>query len=234
MPETTLPPSVESPENPSTSASIDDRPTDPEVLRENSSVLGQSYRPGKPFPQGAMWDGNGVNFALYSAASESVELCLFESPGQAKESQRIRLRERTNGVWHIYLPGIGPGQLYGYRVHGTYAPNEGLRFNANKLLLDPYAKAIGRELRWSDELFGYEIGHADQDLSFDSRDSAPFAPLGVVIDDAFDWSDEHRPEIAWSETIIYEAHVRGMTRRHEKVQEKHRGTYLGMTTDPIL
>jgi len=234
MPETTLAPSDENPEKPSTSVPIDDRPTAPDELQENPSVLGQSYRPGKPFPQGAMWDGNGVNFALYSAASESAELCLFESPGQAKESQRIRLRERTNGVWHIYLPGIGPGQLYGYRVHGPYAPNEGLRFNSNKLLLDPYAKAIGRELRWSDELFGYEIGHADQDLSFDSRDSAPFAPLGVVIDDAFDWSDEHRPEISWSETIIYEAHVRGMTRRHEQVQEKHRGTYLGMTTDPIL
>lgn len=191
-------------------------------------------RPGKPFPQGATWDGEGVNFALFSSSSEAVELCLFDAPEQIRESRRIRLRERTNGVWHIYLPGIGPGQLYGYRVYGPYSAKDGLRFNHNKLLLDPYAKAIGRELRWSDELFGYKIGHPDADLSFDDRDSAPFAPLGVVIDESFDWSGERRPAIAWHNTIIYEAHVRGMTMRHPAIPEAQRGTYAAMASDPIL
>ena len=197
-------------------------------------VVGQPYEAGKPFPQGATWDGSGVNFALYSASSEFVELCLFDQVNQSKESQRIRLRERTNGVWHIYRPDIKPGQLYGYRVHGPYSPKEGLRFNANKLLLDPYAKAIGRELKWADELFGYQIGHADEDLSFDQRDSAPFAPLGVVIDGSFDWSDERRPNISWAQTIIYEAHVRGLTKLHPEIPEEIRGTYTGMASDPIL
>jgi isoamylase len=206
-------------------------PADP---GDDPPVLGQPYQPGKPFPQGATWDGSGVNFTLYSPSSDAVDLCLFDRAEQAKETSAIRLRERTNGVWHIYLPGIKPGQLYGYRVHGRYLPAEGLRFNPNKLLLDPYAKAIGRELKWADELFGYQIGHADEDLSFDERDSAPFAPLGVVIDGAFDWSDERRPDIAWSETIIYEAHVRGLTRRHPEVPEALRGTYTGMASDPIL
>ncbi len=200
----------------------------------DQSVSDQSYRPGKPFPQGATWDGTGVNFALYSATSESVDLCLFDHAGQTREAQRIRLRERTNGVWHIYLEGIRPGQLYGYRVHGPYAPAEGLRFNPNKLLLDPYAKAIGRGLKWADELFGYQIGHADRDLSFDARDSAPFAPLGVVIDSEFDWSDEHRPEIAWPQTIIYETHVRGLTMQHPGLPAALRGTYTGLASDQIL
>jgi len=146
---------------------------------------------GSPFPRGANWDGKGVNFSLFSEASEFVELCLFDAQG-GKE-QRIRIRERTNGAWHIYLAGIGPGQLYGYRVHGPYVPESGLRFNPNKLLLDPYTKAIGRPLTWADELFGYEVGDAGGDLSFDDRDSAPFAPLGMVIDPSFDWSGEQRP-----------------------------------------
>jgi isoamylase len=209
------------------------RPKTP-VVSEDTSVLGQAYQPGKPFPQGATWDGTGVNFALYSASSEFVELCLFDRADQTKESHRIRLRERTNGVWHIYLPGMKPGQLYGYRVHGPYSPKDGLRFNPNKLLLDPYAKAIGRELKWADELFGYQIGHADQDLSFDERDSAPFAPLGVVIDGTFDWGDEKRPDILWPQTVIYEAHVRGMTKQHPGIPHEYRGTYTGMASDPIL
>jgi glycogen operon protein len=211
------------------------KPNPPEATPSmENSVFGQPYEAGKPFPQGATWDGNGVNFALYSASSEFVELCLFDRADQAGESHRIRLRERTNGVWHIYLPGIKPGQLYGYRVHGPYAPKEGQRFNANKLLLDPYAKAIGRELKWADELFGYQIGHADEDLSFDERDSAPFAPLGVVIDGAFDWTDEQRPSITWPQTIIYEAHVRGLTKLHPDIPEEIRGTYTGMASDPVL
>ncbi len=136
-----------------------------------------------PFPRGANWDGRGVNFSLFSESSESVELCLFDGPG--KVERRIRIRERTNGAWHIYVPDIGPGQLYGYRVYGPYLPESGLRFNPNKLLLDPYAKAIGRQLQWADELFGYQLGDENADLSFDDRDSAPFAPLGAVIDSAF-------------------------------------------------
>ncbi len=186
---------------------------------------------GSPFPRGANWDGNGVNFSLFSESSESAELCLFDQSGDTE--QRIRIRERTNGAWHIYVPQVGPGQLYGYRVHGPYDPENGLRFNPNKLLLDPYAKAIGRPLTWADELFGYTLGDPAGDLSFDDRDSAPFAPLGVVIDPAFDWSGEKRPSYPAHETIIYEAHVRGMTMLHPDVPPKLRGTYAAMASEPI-
>jgi glycogen operon protein len=187
---------------------------------------------GSPHPRGALWDGQGVNFALYSEGAELVELCLLDAEG--KNEQRIRVRERTNGVWHLYLPGIGPGQLYGYRVYGPYDPHTGLRFNPSKLLLDPYARAIGRPLTWADELFGYRVGDADADLAFDERDSAPFAPLGAVIDSSFDWSGEQRPRHALHETIIYEAHVRGMTMRHSQVPEAQRGTYAAFASAPVL
>jgi pullulanase/glycogen debranching enzyme len=139
------------------------------------------YQPGSPVPQGATFDGQGTNFALFSEGAEGVELCLFDGPEADCESKRVRVRERTNGVWHIYLPEVKPGQLYGYRVHGPYEPQKGLRFNPNKLLLDPYARAIGRKLKWDDALFGYIIGHEAGDLSFDERDSAPFAPIGMVL-----------------------------------------------------
>jgi len=199
-----------------------------------SSVLDDAYQPGLPYPQGATWDGKGVNFALFSEASDGVELCLFDGPTEARESKRIRVHERTNGIWHIYLPDLRPGQLYGYRVHGAYEPLKGLRFNANKLLLDPYARAIGRDVTWRDELFGYMVGHPEGDLSFDERDSAPFAPLGMVVDNTFDWSDEKRPAVTWPETIIYEAHVRGMTMLHPDVPKEQRGTYAGIASPPIL
>ena len=199
-----------------------------------AAVHGESYQPGSPFPQGATWDGKGVNFAVFSEASEFMALCLFDGPDQAQERERIRLAERTNGVWHIYVPGVKPGQLYGYRASGPYEPQKGLRFNPHKLLLDPYAKAIGRELKWADELFGYTIGDPGQDLSFDERDSAPFAPLGVVTGGEFDWAGDKPPARAWHETIIYEAHVRGLTRLHPEVPEELRGTYAGLVTDPIL
>jgi len=187
---------------------------------------------GSPFPRGANWDGKGVNFSLFSESSESVELCLFDADGGNEE--RVRIRERTNGAWHVYLPNLRPGQLYGYRVYGPYVPESGLRFNPNKVLLDPYAKAIGRPLIWADELFGYHLGDADGDLSFDDRDSAPFAPLGAVIDNRFDWSGEKRPSFPAHETIIYEAHVRGMTMTHPDVPPDLRGTYAGMATPPII
>jgi isoamylase len=193
-----------------------------------------SSRAGTPYPQGATWDGKGVNFSLFSASSEAVDLCLFDKASDKVESQRIRLKERTNGVWHIYLPGLKPGHLYGYRVHGPYEPAKGHRFNPNKLLLDPYAKAIGRELKWADEVFGYKIGDPQEDLSFDDRDSAPFAPLAVVTDSTFDWGKEQRPNISWSETIIYEAHVRGLTKLNPHVPEDIRGTYKAMASDAVI
>jgi isoamylase len=169
---------------------------------------------------------------LFSESSESVELCLFDANGG--NERRVRIRERTNGAWHIYVEGLGPGQLYGYRVYGPYVPESGMRFNPNKLLLDPYAKAIGRPLQWADELFGYQLGDSSGDLSFDDRDSAPFAPLGAVIDPAFDWSGEQRPTHAAHETIVYEAHIRGMTQLHPEVPEHLRGTFAGMTCEPII
>src|SRR6202040_4365105 len=157
---------------------------------------------------------------------------LFDA--SANNEQRIRIRERTSGAWHIYVPRVGPGQLYGYRVHGPYVPESGLRFNSNKLLLDPYAKAIGRPLTWADELFGYQLGDPDGDLSFDDRDSAPFAPLAAVTDPSFDWSGEQRPSHPAHETLIYEAHVRGMTNLHPDVPEHLRGTYAGMASEPVI
>src|SRR3954468_24192281 len=145
--------------------------------------------PGRPYPLGATWDGAGVNFALFSEHASKVELCLFEGPDDTQESARITLPEHTDMVWHGYLPDVLPGQLYGYRVHGPYEPARGHRFNANKIVLDPYAVAIGRDLRWDDSLFGYQIGDSNADLSFDARDNAAFAPLAMVLDTAFTWGD---------------------------------------------
>ena len=187
---------------------------------------------GLPFPRGATFDGRGVNFSLFSESSESVELCLFDALG--KNEARVRIRERTNGAWHVYLPDIKPGQLYGYRVYGPYDPHTGLRFNPSKLLLDPYAKAIGRPLQWADELFAYQLGDPDGDLTLDERDSAPFAPLAAVVEPAFDWSGEKRPAHLPHETLIYEAHVRGMTKLHPEVPEELRGTYAGIACEPVL
>ena len=160
--------------------------------------------PGKPYPLGATWDGAGINFAFFSEHATKVELCLFDSDESAKETERIALPEHTDQVWHVYLPDAQPGQLYGYRIHGPYEPAKGHRFNPNKLILDPYAKAIGRDLRWDDSLFSYKIGDARADLSFDERDSAPFAALGAVVDSAFTWGDDRPPRTPWHKTLIYE------------------------------
>jgi isoamylase len=191
-------------------------------------------RPGKPHPLGATWDGEGVNFALFSQHAAGVELCLFESASSPAESARIPLSERTNGVWHIYLPDVRPGQLYGYRVDGPFAPEQGHRFNRNKLLLDPYAKAIGGTVTCVDQVFGYKLGDPALDLSFDQRDSAPHVPKSIVVETAFSWGDDRPPAVPWSRTHIYECHVRSMTMRHPDVPEHLRGTFLGLASEPII
>ncbi|WP_442107931.1 glycogen debranching protein GlgX [Pseudomonas sp. NUPR-001] len=190
-------------------------------------------REGLPFPLGATWDGLGVNFALFSAHATRVELCLFDASGEV-ELERIELPEYTDEIFHGYLPDAHPGQIYGYRVHGPYAPQQGHRFNPNKLLIDPYAKQLVGSLKWSEALFGYTIGHADGDLSFDERDSAPFVPKCKVIDPAYTWGRDQRVGVPWDRTILYEAHVRGISMRHPAVPEANRGTFAGLMCDELL
>ncbi|MEO8740468.1 MAG: glycogen debranching protein GlgX [Casimicrobiaceae bacterium] len=188
---------------------------------------------GRPYPRGAHWDGEGVNFALFSEHGEAVDLCIFDAAGR-REVQRIRLRERTDQVFHCYLPEARPGTLYGYRVHGPYRPHQGLRFNAHKLLLDPYARNIVGTLRWSDALYGYTVGHSREDLSFDRRDSASAMPKSKVIDTAFTWGDDRRPEVPWHDTVIHELHVRGFTMQHPDVAPALRGSYAGLATASVV
>ncbi|HWW89024.1 MAG TPA: glycogen debranching protein GlgX [Vicinamibacterales bacterium] len=190
--------------------------------------------PGTPYPLGATWTGIGVNFALFSNNATKVELCLFDSTNAAKESIRIPLPEQTAMVWHGFLPEARPNQLYGYRVYGEYNPSAGLRFNPNKVVMDPYAKAVARTIRWSDEMFSYTVDHPDEDLSFDERDSAPYAPLATVIDPSFTWGDDQPPRTPWHSTVIYELHVRGFSMRHPDIPEHLRGTYEALTTEPAL
>ena len=191
-------------------------------------------RPGNPYPLGATWDGAGVNFAVFSEHATKVELCLFDSPEAEHESERIALPEQTDMIWHGYVPGILPDQLYGYRVLGPYDPCAGHRFNPNKVVLDPYAKAIGRTIRWCDEMYGYRIGAAEQDLAIDERDNAPYAPLGAVIDTAFTWGEDRHPRTPWHKTVIYELHVKGFTKLHSSVPKKMRGTYAGLSTEEAI
>jgi isoamylase len=190
--------------------------------------------PGKPYPLGATWDGLGCNFAIFSEHATKVELCLFDSVDAKKEAQRIELPERNGYVWHGFLKDIRPGQFYGYRVYGPYEPEKGHRFNPNKILLDPYAKCVIRHVAWNDSLFGYVVGDEKEDLSFDKRDSAPYAPLGAVVDQSFSWGDDRRPNTPWNKTIIYETHVKGFTKLHPKLPENMRGTYLALASEPIL
>jgi isoamylase len=191
-------------------------------------------KPGRPYPLGATWDGKGVNFALFSGQATKVELCLFDSPDAATEQERIVLPERTDLVWHVYVEGLGPGQLYGYRVYGPYEPANGQRFNPNKLLVDPYAKAIANHTRWDDSMFPYTIGSPEEDFSLDKRDSAPCAPRGVVIDPRFDWGDDRRLDIPLYNSVIYEVHVKGFTMLHPEVPEELRGTYAGMAHPAVV
>jgi isoamylase len=189
--------------------------------------------PGSPDPRGATWDGEGVNFALFSENADRVELCIFDDAGR-RQLQRIALSERTDQVWHCYLPEARPGMLYGYRVYGRYRPDEGSRFNAHKLLLDPYAMQIVGALRWSDALFGYTPGHRREDLSYDRRDSAGGMPKCKVIDPAFTWGGDRGPAVPWHEMVIYELHVRGYTMLHPDVPPQLRGTYAGLATAPVI
>ncbi len=189
--------------------------------------------PGSPHPLGAAWDGGGVNFALFSANATSVELCLFDPYGR-RELERVALPEYTNEVWHGYLPDVRPGQLYGYRVHGPWEPRAGHRFNPNKLLLDPYAKMLVGGIRWSDGHFAYRIGHPRDDLSFDRRDNSRGMPKCQVVDTAFTWGNERRPETPWQQTIVYEAHVRGLTKLHPDVPPSLRGTFAGLSWPPVV
>ena len=193
-----------------------------------------TVRPGKPYPLGATWDGAGVNFAIFSEHAEKVELCLFEGPDATQEEVRIALTTRTDFVWHGYLPDIRPGQLYGYRVSGPCEPSAGHRFNPAKVVLDPYAKRIGRTLRRDDAVHGYPVDHPEGDLTADPRDSASFAPLAAVVDPVFDWGDDEHPRIPWHETVIYEVHVKGFSARHPDVPERIQGTYPGLAADAAV
>jgi isoamylase len=189
--------------------------------------------PGQPYPLGATWDGAGVNFALFSENATGVELCLFNGADRDGEV-RIPITERTEPVWHTYLPDVRPGQRDGYRVHGPWDPGAGHRFNPAKLLLDPYARAIDGDVRWSDTVFGYAMGEVDADLHLDARDSAGSMPKAVVVDTAFTWGDDRPPRTPWDQTVIYEAHVTGFTVRHSDVPRHLRGTYAGLATSAAV
>ncbi len=194
-----------------------------------------SVWPGRPFPLGATPEADGVNFALYSEHATGVELCLFDAAQDPQPSRTLSLTDRTGPVWHGFVPGLRAGQCYGYRVHGPYEPARGQRFNPRKVLLDPYAKAIGRPLTLHDSLLGYDRAalEAGRDRP-DSRDSAAYAPLAAVVADDFEWGDDRRPDVPFEDTVIYEAHVRGLSARHPDVDERVRGTYLGVCSPPVL
>ncbi|MEX2164684.1 MAG: glycogen debranching protein GlgX [Sulfuricaulis sp.] len=189
--------------------------------------------PGRPYPLGATWNGEGVNFALFSEHAEKVELCLFEPKG-GREIARLPITWQTDQVWHCFLPDARPGQLYGYRVYGPYDPKRGKRFNHNKLLLDPYAKAVVGQVKWSNADYGYRVGHRLEDLSFDRSNNAPGVPKCKVIDPAFTWGGDELPRTPWHETIIYELHVKGFTQNHPEVPPTLRGTYAGLATEPVI
>ncbi len=189
--------------------------------------------PGRSYPLGATWDGSGTNFALFSAHAERVDLVLFDDEGH-REIRTISLPEYTHEIWHGYLPDIRPGQLYGYRVHGPYKPEEGHRFNHHKLVLDPYAKELSGALRWDDSQFGYVVGDEAADLSFDTRDNAAYMPKCRVIDPAFTWSEEPPPRTSPDQSIIYELHVRGYTKLHPEVSAPARGTFGGLTNPSVV
>ncbi|HEX2139080.1 MAG TPA: glycogen debranching protein GlgX, partial [Woeseiaceae bacterium] len=189
--------------------------------------------PGSPNPLGATFDGLGINFAVFSAHAEKIELCIFDKGGR-REIARYELPEWTDEVWHGYLPDALPGLVYGYRAYGPYQPEQGHRFNPNKLLLDPYARRLVGTLRWTDALFGYRVRSPRADLSYDRRDSAPAMPKAMVTHDLTDWSDDIRPATPWSDTVIYEAHVRGLSKLFEEVAPAERGTFAALASGPVI
>ncbi|UTH44058.1 glycogen debranching protein GlgX [Loktanella salsilacus] len=199
----------------------------PTKLREHSLAA------GRPNPLGATFDGQGVNFAVFSEHAEAIDLCLFTDDGR-KERARIPLLERDGDIWHVYVGGVTPGTKYGFRVQGPYDPENGHRFNYNKLLLDPYTKRIAGRLKWSDAVMGYRVGSPKADLSFDTRDSAFAMPRSMVVDPSFNWGDDKPPAISASDTLLYEAHVKGMTARMPGVSPMTRGRFLGMASEPVL
>lgn len=198
-----------------------------------AAIIRARVREGRPHPRGASWDGEGTNFAIFSANATKVEVCLFDRSGK-RETDRIELPEYTDQIFHGYLPDIGPATFYGYRVHGPYEPEAGHRFNPNKLVLDPYARAHAGELTWDPAVFGYHMESMD-DLTFDERDSAAFVPKCVVVDPNFDWRGEPgRQFVPWEHTIIYEAHVKGFTKLNAKVPKNLRGTYAGLGNKKVV
>ena len=200
---------------------------------ERMQHLPDALLPGRSFPLGATWDGLGINFAVFSAHAERIDLCLFEPSGR-HEIARYTLPEYTDEVWHGYLPDATAGLLYGYRAFGPYAPEQGHRFNHHKLLLDPYARALAGSLHWSDALYGFRQHSTRGDLSFDRRDSAPAMPKGVVTDDSFNWGDDRPPAVPWSDTVIYEAHVRGLTMLRNDIRPSERGTFAGLAHPAMI
>ncbi len=188
--------------------------------------------PGIPYPLGSIYDGEGVNFALFSENATAVELCLYDETG--KEAHRIPVTERTHNQWHVYIPGLKPGQQYGYRVQGPYKPEHGHRFNPNKLCIDPYAKALSGIEKWDDSLFGYKVGDPEKDRSFSESDSAPFVPKSVVIDDRFDWHGDTQLKIPLNKTVIYEVHVKGFTKRFPGIPDDIRGTYAALRHPDVI
>src|SRR3954471_303420 len=198
------------------------------VVRPYVRVAVRDVWPGKPFPRGASFDGAGVNFAVHSRVATRIEVCLFDPADPSKERERFDLPETTDFVWHGCLPGLEPGTLYGLRVHGPYEPLQGHRCNPNKLLVDPYAKALFGEVDWRAPVLGYDPADPDQDLSFDARDSARGVPKGVVVSDFFDWNGDRPPDVPWRRTVIYELHVEGFTKLHPDLPEELRGTYAGL------
>lgn len=190
--------------------------------------------PGRPYPLGAIWDGSGTHFALFSQHATGVQLCLYDRPDAAEPRERVGVRERTDHVWHVYLPDVRPGDLYGYRVSGPYAPEQGHRFNPAKLLVDPYARALTGPVRWSDALYGYPVDGPRQDLEPSPWNSDAFVPKCVVTDDTFPWGDDRPLRTPWNRTVIYECHVKGMTARHPELPEPERGTYRGLASEPVI
>ena len=197
------------------------------------SSLPDRLEAGSPYPLGATCVGEGVNFAVFSANAEKIELCVFDSAGK-RELKRYPLTEWTDEVWHGFLPDAGPGLVYGYRAYGPYEPEQGHRFNPNKLLLDPYARKLVGQIKWNDALHGYQVKGRREDLSFDKRDSAMAMPKAMVVDDHFDWSGDRKPNTSWSDTVVYEAHVKGLTKLFELVPPQERGTYKALGHPKVI